>query len=62
MDQLQTLIQEKGAIPLIVLYGIPDSTGVLLDFITTPEFEGASPELKTDAINSVDKIYQQMKA
>lgn len=56
LEGLVAELKKRGAIPLVVLYGIPKDGGVDLDFLTTPAYEDADAQLKSDTAKAVSDI------
>lgn len=53
-------LKNRKAIPLIVLFGVPDSTGVNLDWFSTSAYDNADDTLKADANSALERVSTQI--
>lgn len=61
MSDINAELVKRGARPLLVLYGVQDDKGIMLNFFLTDEYDASDSQLKKDVTAAVEQIYQQMK-
>lgn len=60
-EALKQELLDKKAVPMVIIYAVPGEGGTDLDFLTTPVYDKAEPQLKRDVTKVIGMTFDQMK-